>query len=235
MTTTGRRWRNHGIVLMAGLLISASILRVGPVFAAVAVANSRFGLLNKTWLPFLVRCLVAVLLLDLAKYGLHRTLHSIYYLWRVHQVHHSDPDFDVSTALRAHPIEVFLTQSAYLAGIVLLAPPAAAVLIAELMAVFQSFFEHANASLPKSIEKTAPRSLRDSRHASNPPLRECPGAVEESGRDLLLVGSALRNVCRYPSCWGTRDCDRAQRPSHGKVHGSVAYLQRAVPARSAFR
>jgi len=72
----------------------------------------------------------------------------------VHQVHHSDPDFDVSTAVRHHPAEVIFMQGAYLAAIAILAPPAGAVLVAELASCFQSFFMHANASLPSWVEKS---------------------------------------------------------------------------------
>ena len=65
----------------------------------------------------------------------------------------SDPDFDVSTGARVHPIEVVLTQGAYFAAIAIFAPPVMGVLIAELLSAFQSFFGHANASLPGWVEK----------------------------------------------------------------------------------
>jgi sterol desaturase/sphingolipid hydroxylase (fatty acid hydroxylase superfamily) len=84
---------------------------------------------------------------------MHWAYHSVPLLWRVHQVHHSDPDFDVSTAARVHPIEVVLTQGAYLAVIAIFAPPVIGVLAAELISAFQSFFGHANASLPAWVEK----------------------------------------------------------------------------------
>ena len=96
---------------------------------------------------------VAILALDLVRYSTHRLSHSVGALWRFHQVHHSDPDFDISTALRVHPIEVVLTQGAYLLTVAVLAPPVVAVLIAELGSILQSFFSHANASLPRWVEK----------------------------------------------------------------------------------
>jgi sterol desaturase/sphingolipid hydroxylase (fatty acid hydroxylase superfamily) len=79
---------------------------------------------------------------------MHWANHAVPFLWRVHQVHHSDPDFDVSTGLRVHPLEVILMQGANLAAVAILAPPLLAVLIAELTSCVQSFFGHANASLP---------------------------------------------------------------------------------------
>jgi len=148
-----RRWGKHGLVLVVGTVISVGIYRASPVVVALAFAGNRYGLLNKPWIPFLGRCVLAILLLDFVKYAIHRVFHSVPFLWRVHQVHHSDPEFDVSTAARVHPIEIVLTQAVYLSVVAIFAPPVAGVLIAELISGFQSFFGHANASLPGWVEK----------------------------------------------------------------------------------
>lgn len=148
-----RRWSRHGIILVVASVVSVSLCRVTPVLVAVAMMNSRFGLMNKAWLPFPLRFIVSILLLDLVRFAMHWSYHSVSLLWRVHQVHHSDPDFDVSTAGRTHPIEVTLLQVANIAAVAILAAPPAAVLIVELLAATQSFFSHANASLPAWVEK----------------------------------------------------------------------------------
>lgn len=150
---TERRWGKHGILLIICTVASVALYRISPVVMALNVTGSRFGLLNRTWLPFAARCVIAILALDLVRYSTHRLSHSVGALWRFHQVHHSDPDFDISTALRVHPIEVVLTQGAYLLTVAVLAPPVVAVLIAELGSILQSFFSHANASLPRWVEK----------------------------------------------------------------------------------
>ena len=144
----GSRWGKHGAILMICTVATMVLYRISPVVLAANVSGSRFGILNKPWLPFLVRCVIAILTLDLVRYTTHRLSHAVGPLWRVHQVHHSDPDFDISTALRVHPIEVVLTQGAYLLAVALLAPPLVAVLIAELGSVLQSFFAHANGLCP---------------------------------------------------------------------------------------
>lgn len=148
-----RRWSRHALVLMVSTVMSVALYRTSPVVAALYFSGSKYGLLNKPWIPLLGRCVLAVLLLDFVKYATHRCFHSMSFLWRVHQVHHSDPDFDLSTAARIHPIEVLLAQGAYFAAIAIFAPPVAGVLIAELFSAFQSFFGHANASLPGWAEK----------------------------------------------------------------------------------
>jgi sterol desaturase/sphingolipid hydroxylase (fatty acid hydroxylase superfamily) len=148
-----RRWSRHGVLLIVATVVSVALYRASPVIVAVAMVNSRFGLLNKPWLPFPVRFIFAILLLDFVRYGVHWSYHAVPLLWRVHQVHHSDPDFDVSTGARAHPIEVALTQGANLAAVMILAAPPVAVLTVELFTAAQSVFSHANASLPGWVEK----------------------------------------------------------------------------------
>src|SRR6478672_10911995 len=112
--------------LVSTLLVKV-VLRVSPVVVATAVAGSRWGILNRPWLPFAVRCAATLLLLDLTNYLVHRTYHAVGFLWRVHEVHHSDPDYDVSTAGRFHPLEVLIGQTGLLSVIALSAPPPAAV------------------------------------------------------------------------------------------------------------
>ena len=148
-----RRWRNHGVMLVIAAC-STLLLRVSPVALSVMAAGSRFGILNKPPLPLLLRCALAVALLDLLQYWIHWSFHHVPWLWRVHQVHHSDPDYDVSTSARFHPVEVVASQAIHLGAIALLAPPPAAVLVSVLLTVILNFSAHANASLPAWAEQT---------------------------------------------------------------------------------
>jgi len=147
-----RRWSRHAILLLISGIAMTAAFRISPVLLAAATANSRFGILNREWIPFVVRCGATILLLDLVTYATHRAFHSVPLLWRVHEVHHSDPDYDVSTAARFHPIEVVLVQGAHLVMILLLAPPPIAVFASGLFTVVLNLFVHANASLPRWAE-----------------------------------------------------------------------------------
>jgi sterol desaturase/sphingolipid hydroxylase (fatty acid hydroxylase superfamily) len=148
----GRRWGGHALVAALGFVLTTALYRVSPAVMAVLVTGNRFGLLNRGWLPVAVRWVLAVLVLDLVRYVVHVAHHTIPVLWRVHQVHHSDPDLDASTGARFHPIEMVVTQGAYLAAIAFCAPPVGAVVLVELLFTLQSFLSHANASLPRPIE-----------------------------------------------------------------------------------
>jgi sterol desaturase/sphingolipid hydroxylase (fatty acid hydroxylase superfamily) len=148
-----RRWRNHALLVGIAAGVSVLVFRASGVAVAVAVANSKFGLLNKPWLPLAMRWILGFVLLDLLRYGLHRAFHSVPLLWRVHQVHHSDPDVDLSTGLRNHPLEAIAAQGAFCLAIAVLAPPPSAVVAMELVAILQAFFSHANANLPVCMER----------------------------------------------------------------------------------
>jgi sterol desaturase/sphingolipid hydroxylase (fatty acid hydroxylase superfamily) len=147
----GQRWSKHGLLLIVGSILTAALFRMSPVMLALACSGSRFGLLNRPWMPRAAAYALTFLALDFTRYSVHWSLH-VTRLWRVHQVHHSDPDVDVSTGARTHPVEVIYDQAAELGVIALLSPPAMAVLLVELAFLLQSFLSHANVSLPAALE-----------------------------------------------------------------------------------
>src|SRR5207302_6374566 len=103
-----KRWSSHGALMLITSLIVSSVLPVGGVALSVAVRSSPYGFLNRPLLPFALRCILGVALLDLVRYIAHYLMHSLSLLWRVHQIHHSDPDMDMTTGLRFHPLEVLM-------------------------------------------------------------------------------------------------------------------------------
>src|SRR5579883_120597 len=144
-----RRWTRHSLLFIVAAIITTVIIPLNPVLLAASLEGSHYGLLSRPWLPLGVRWVLAVLIIDLVKYASHRALHSVRFLWRVHEIHHSDRDLDVSTAVRAHPVEVLFFQATNVLTIAALAPPPLAVLVAQLLSVFESFFSHANSLLPE--------------------------------------------------------------------------------------
>jgi sterol desaturase/sphingolipid hydroxylase (fatty acid hydroxylase superfamily) len=155
---TGRRWLNHATLwFLCNVMLW--LYRASGVVVAIAVSGRSYGLLNREILPFWARFTISVLLLDLLRYAQHRTYHAIPVLWRIHQVHHADQDYDWSTGLRFHPLEALLTQGSYLALIAALAPPPLAVLCVELADIVLNFFEHANVAVPSGIDTRLRRFL----------------------------------------------------------------------------
>ena len=96
----------------------------------------------------------AFLLLDLSFYYWHVANHRVAFLWRFHNVHHIDPDLDVSTAFRFHFVEVGLSAAFRVAQVLLIGPSLAAYAIYEAFFELGTLFHHSNVRLPLGVERT---------------------------------------------------------------------------------
>ncbi|MBI5477411.1 MAG: sterol desaturase family protein, partial [Deltaproteobacteria bacterium] len=79
--------------------------------------------------------------------------HSVPALWRLHQVHHADPDFDVTTGARFHPLEIALSMLIKFATILVLGPPVLAVVVFEVLLNATAMFNHGNLRLPAALDR----------------------------------------------------------------------------------
>ena len=70
-----------------------------------------FGLAHLVSLPGWLEFGLSFLLMDLAFYYWHLANHRAPFLWRFHNVHHTDPELDVSTAFRFHFGEIALSSA----------------------------------------------------------------------------------------------------------------------------
>lgn len=152
LISTGKRWTNHFLLYLASSVLRMTFTLLSPVGAALAAQKSGWGLFHQIDAPSWLAFLTAVLALDLTKYGMHRLFHALPFLWPIHRVHHSDPDFDVTTSVRFHPLELFLVQSADVGAIFLLGVPATGVFAAGVLSNLVNVTQHANANLPEAVE-----------------------------------------------------------------------------------
>jgi sterol desaturase/sphingolipid hydroxylase (fatty acid hydroxylase superfamily) len=147
------RWP-HNIGL---LLLNSVVLRIVAPGAAIAVALAGeahgWGLLNALALPVWAAIPLAVVLLDLAIYFQHVMFHAVPTLWRLHRVHHTDLDFDVTTGTRFHPIEMVISTGIKCAVVAAIGAPAIAVLAFEVLLNAAAMFNHANARLPQAVDQ----------------------------------------------------------------------------------
>jgi len=91
--------------------------------------------------------------LDLLLYGVHRLMHAVPFLWRFHALHHSDPDFDVTTSVRQHPGEYMLTSAVYWIAVIVLGIPAIVMLTHGLSQFATAAITHGNIRLPEWLER----------------------------------------------------------------------------------
>jgi sterol desaturase/sphingolipid hydroxylase (fatty acid hydroxylase superfamily) len=148
-----QRWfANLGVTLLNTLLLRLLFPSAAVGFAVFAEAKG-WGLLNEIALPFWLSVAIAVTLLDMVIYLQHVMVHAVPALWRLHRVHHADPDYDLTTGARFHPIEILLSMLIKIATIAALGPPVIAVLIFEVILNGMAMFNHGNVSLPKPLDR----------------------------------------------------------------------------------
>ncbi|MBY0524215.1 MAG: sterol desaturase family protein [Gemmataceae bacterium] len=148
-----RRWfGNLGLVLLNTVVVRAA-LPLGVVGVAVFAKERSWGLLNNVVLPKGVAVVLAVVALDLAIYLQHVMFHAVPLFWRLHMVHHADRDFDVSTGVRFHTLEILLSVGIKAAAVLLLGAPVLGVLIFEILLSATSLFNHGNVRLPAALDR----------------------------------------------------------------------------------
>ena len=143
------RWRiNVGMLVFD---VVAQRLTVGAAaFAAATYAEAHgWGLFNALSWPGWIEGLLAFLILDFAIYLQHVVTHAVPLLWRLHQVHHTDLDVDLTTGIRFHPIEIILSALYKAAIVVALGIDPWTVILFEAVLNASAVYTHGNIRIPK--------------------------------------------------------------------------------------
>lgn len=204
-----RRWPVRGdarpagrqLVNVALVVANTAMLRVLFPVLAVGLALRGGGLLHAVAGPAAVEVALGVVALDLAVYWQHRLLHRIPLLWPLHRVHHTDLGIDVTTGVRFHPLEIALSMGIKLSVVALFGPPAAAVVLFEVLLSAGSLWQHTDVALPAAIERMA-RAV-----VVTPSLHRIHHSVQRDERDANYgfttslwdrVFGSLRGAAREP-------------------------------------
>jgi len=155
----GPRWFSNLALVVINSVAARLLIPLTAVAAALLTDQRGWGLLHLVHAPAWLETLLAVVALDLAIYGQHVAFHHVPALWRLHLVHHADLDFDVSTGVRFHTLEILLSALIKLVVIVLLGPSATAVVIFEVLLNATSMFSHSNLRLPLRLDRVLRRIL----------------------------------------------------------------------------
>lgn len=141
------RWANNlGLTIFNTILVRL-LLPTAAVGVALFAGEKGWGLLNWLVLPGWAAGLLAIAGLDLAIYTQHRVFHRVALLWRLHRMHHTDLDLDVTSGARFHPLEILLSQVIKMGVVLLLGAPAWAVVAFEIILNGTAMFNHANVRL----------------------------------------------------------------------------------------
>ena len=150
------RWQRWPVNLgLAVLNIGVIRLTVGGIayLSAIDAQENGWGLLHWVAIPGWADVVITLLVLDLVIYAQHVLTHKWMPLWRLHQVHHIDLDFDATTAVRFHPLEIIVSLIIKVALIYALGANPIAVIAFEVLLNGAATFNHSNVQIPLAIDK----------------------------------------------------------------------------------
>lgn len=149
----GVRWAANLSLVALNTLLLRLLFPLAAVGSAALAAERGWGLLNALALPPWLAFVVSIVALDLAVWAQHVALHKVPVLWRLHRVHHSDVEFDATTGVRFHPIEIVVSMLYKMAVVLALGAPPAAVVVFEVVLSAMALFTHGNVAIAPAIER----------------------------------------------------------------------------------
>ena len=147
-------WFNNLMLVVVDSLFVRVLLPIVALQVAVLASDKGWGLLNLWTTEYkLVGIVLSVVLLDGIIYWQHRAFHVVPVLWRLHRVHHTDIDLDVSSGLRFHPVEIGISMLIKMGSVLVLGLPAEGVFVFEVILNVSAMFNHANLNLGNRLDQ----------------------------------------------------------------------------------
>lgn len=141
------RWKINGSLALINTFSHKILFFISPMITAQLALKYQFGLLNQFHIQDFLKGALTFIFLDMLIYWQHRIFHKIPILWRLHLVHHSDKDMDVSTGFRFHFAEMTLSMLIKTLGVLFIGGSPEGVFAAELALSLGALFSHANIDL----------------------------------------------------------------------------------------
>ena len=147
------RWANNFAIVVLNTALLRVVFPTALVGFAVYFESIGWGILNTLSLPLWLEILLVLVVLDFVIYWQHVIFHQVPFLWRVHRMHHTDVDFDVSTGVRFHPIEILFSMIIKIVVVAPLGPAPLAVMLFEIILNGSSLFSHGNVRIPVKADR----------------------------------------------------------------------------------
>jgi sterol desaturase/sphingolipid hydroxylase (fatty acid hydroxylase superfamily) len=156
VTNKGARWFTNWAIVILDSLVVRLLFPAAAVGVAFYAEENVYGLFNMAALPqppHWFSILFCFFFMDFAIWFSHLASHKVPILWKVHRMHHSDRDLDVTTAIRFHPIEIVLSMLYKIVLVFLLGAPAISILLFEIALNGGALFNHSNWKLPLKLDR----------------------------------------------------------------------------------
>jgi sterol desaturase/sphingolipid hydroxylase (fatty acid hydroxylase superfamily) len=148
-----QRWYSNLSIVVINSLVVRWIFPFLAVGLAIEAQKRGWGLFNNIEIGWGLHLILSILVLDFVIYLQHAMFHFIPLLWRLHRMHHTDLDYDVTTGSRFHPIEIVLSMVVKLAAVAALGPLPVAVIIFETLLNGAAMFNHGNIKIPGKLDR----------------------------------------------------------------------------------
>ncbi len=147
------RWFTNLSLTALNIIIVRVLFGAALVKTAVFAGESGWGVFNYLKFPYILEFLVTIVFLDFMIYIQHILSHALPIFWRLHLVHHTDLDFDVTTAARFHPLEIIISLIYKLGLIIAIGASPAAVIAFEIILNGSAQFNHSNIKLSDRLDR----------------------------------------------------------------------------------
>ena len=153
LLTRKQRWSVNLALAFSNILLSRFTVGGLAYITAIYAQQQKMGLLNLIEVSPVIAIIFTLLILDFAIYCQHVISHKWSWLWRLHQVHHSDIEIDATTAVRFHPLEIILSLFYKAVWILLLGAEPVAVIMFEVILNGAATFNHSNVNIPLKLDR----------------------------------------------------------------------------------
>ena len=144
---------NNILLLCVNFIAARLFVPLATYELAMIVAEKNYGLFNLISLSLSLNIVITIIVFDLLIYLQHVVFHRLGFLWKIHRVHHTDLEFDVTTGIRFHPFEIVFSMFYKLVAVYLLGPAALAIVIYEILLNGAALFSHSNILLNSRLDK----------------------------------------------------------------------------------
>jgi len=148
-----RQVRN--VAMGAGAMLVVTAIEM-PLLKQLVKGNvrARRGLAQTLPLPRAAKTVLGVAAMDYAFYWWHIATHKVPLLWRLHRVHHIDPDMDMTTALRFHALDMVVSLPFRVVQVVLSGADPVILMAHRRFFDASVLFHHSNLRLPGHWDET---------------------------------------------------------------------------------
>ena len=148
----GRWFGNLGVVAVSAVLVRI-VFPITAVQLAIRLGQNGWGVFNVMDLPYVLVVVLSIVILDFIIYLQHVMFHALPTLWRLHMMHHADLDYDLTTGIRFHPIEILISMVIKFSAVAVLGTPAFAVILFEIILNGMAMFNHGNFLIPLGLDR----------------------------------------------------------------------------------